>query len=379
MIHKSDRSFEEVLNRINMDELSQLFDKIGPEDVKKAMDLAATEKRLSVSQLAALLSPAAAPYIEEMAQISSKLTLKYFGRAVMLYLPIYISNYCENRCVYCGFSAGNSVKRRQLSLEDIEKESKAIAKEGEVKHILVLTGEAPKKAGLDYISDAVEILKRHFSSVSIEVYPMTTDEYATLGKIGVDGVTVYQETYNRERYAELHPSGKKRDFNYRLNAPQRGAEAGLRSVGIGALYGLSDCRMDAFLTALHGRYLSDRFLNVEFSLSLPRITPAAGGFQSENLMDDALFVQVLLAFRLFLPRLGINVSTREQASFRDNLLGIGLTRMSAGSRTSVGGYDQSDPSEDQFSIGDTRSVGEVITDLKRQGYQPVHKDWELLV
>ena len=379
MIKKSDVNFSQILARIDQTKLKTRIENSTKLDVENAIKKASQEDLLSTNDLAAFLSPVAGDYLEEMAQISSKLTLKYFGKAIVLYQPIYISNYCENSCLYCGFSVENQISRKILTADEIHKEAKAISASGEVRHILLLTGEAPKRAGFDYILNAVEILKLYFSSVSIEVFPMDQAQYEQLEKAGVDGLTVYQETYNRKLYAILHPSGGKSDFDYRLEAPHRGAKAKLRSVSIGALYGLGDCRLDAFLSALHGRFLSDRFIDVEFSLSIPRMTDAAGGYKPNETMSDELFVQTLLAFRLFLPRLGINVSTRENSEFRNNLLGLGATRFSAGSKTAVGGYQEVNPSTNQFETGDNRSVEEVKSDLKAMGYQPVHKDWELIV
>lgn len=379
MIRKTDTSFADVLARVDGKKLEQDFLAVTPEAVLHSIQRAKNEEWLQSEDLIALLSPAAAYYIEEMAQVAARLHLKYFGKAITLYQPLYIANYCENQCLYCGFSSKNQIERKQLTFEQIENEARAIAADGEVKQILILTGEAPKRSGFEYILGAVEIMKRYFSSISIEVYPMETQEYRRLKEAGVDGLTIYQETYNRENYLKYHPSGRKGDFDWRLATPQRGAEAALRAIGIGALYGLSNCNFDAFCTALHGRYLSDRFLDVEFSLSLPRIQPASGGFQCEQVMDDTSFIQTFLAFRLFLPRVGINVSTRESQALRDSLLGLGVSRLSAGSKTSVGGYDREHLTEDQFDVADSRSVAQVKADLKSMGYQPVHKDWELFV
>ena len=241
----------------------------------------------------------------------------------------------------------------------------------------MLTGEAPSRAGFSYIKDAIRVLKKYFDSISIEVYPMSTTEYGELKEIGVDGLTIYQETYNRERYSYLHPSGKKSDFDWRLGTPQRGAEAGLRQIGIGALFGLSDCRIDGLCAGLHAQFLQNSYLGSEFSLSLPRIREATGEFESSQIMSDKLFVQTLLAYRIFLPRVGINLSTREGATLRNNLLGLGVSKLSAGSRTSVGGYYEN-KTEEQFSMADTRDVKTVKADLKRLGFQPVHKDWQQL-
>lgn len=369
-IDPNDETFNCVLQRIDKADLQQRFLQVTSDDVSRSVERAVAEAWLSASDLIALLSAEAASHIDEMARAAAALHLKYFGKALTLYQPLYIANYCENQCVYCGFNCKNQIERQQLSFEAIEAEAKAMTADGEIKQILILTGEAPGRSGYDYIKKAVQITERYFDSVSVEVYPLSTDEYRGLKAVGCDGLTVYQETYDRERYRTYHLKGRKTDFDWRLNTPERGAMAGLRSIGIGALYGLSDCTFDAFCTAMHGRYLSDKYSETEFSLSLPRIQPAVGDFVPVEIMDDAKFIQYLLAFRLFLPRLGINVSTRERKEMRNSLLGLGISRISAGSKTSVGGYRFAEPTtEDQFDIADNRTVAQMKADLTAMGYQ----------
>jgi 2-iminoacetate synthase len=325
----------------------------------------------------ALLSGRADAHLEAMAQRARKLTIQYFGRTIQLYSPLYLSNFCNSECLYCGFSRQQRIARRKLSLAEIEIEAGHIADTG-IRHVLILTGEAPKVTPMEYLIEAVELLKSHFASISIEIFPMDTPDYARLKEAGVDGLTLYQEVYNRETYAQLHLAGQKADYGYRLDAPERGATAGFRSVNVGALLGLADPRKEAFLTGLHAAYLMDKFPDTEISLSMPRINPAEGGFQPEFLVPDPLFVRILCAFRLFLPRAGIPISTREPATFRDHLTHIGATRFSAGSRTDVGGY--SEPEENhspQFEISDHRSVPQVAAAIRAGGFQPVYKDWEI--
>ena len=332
---------------------------------------------MSDKEFAWMLSEDARSSLEEMAQTARAITLKNFGRTIQLYTPLYLSNYCENRCVYCGFNADNHIERKRLSLEEVEKEARAIA-QTELKHILILTGESRTMSPLSYIKECVTILKKYFTSISIEIYALTEAEYAELVLCEVDGLTIYQETYNEKVYEDMHPSGPKRDYAFRLGAPERGARAGMRSVNIGVLLGISDWREEAFRLGLHARSLQDRFPDVEIGVSLPRIRPHAGSFEAPYKVDDRAMVQIITALRIFLPRAGISISTREEPGFRDNLIPIGLTRMSAGSSTYVGGHAvgiESAGDKPQFEISDKRSVAEMMAVLQRKGYQPVLKDW----
>lgn len=324
------------------------------------------------------LSPAAEPHLEAMAQKARQLTIQYFGRTMQLYIPLYISNYCSNECVYCGFNRANRIRRKKLTLEEVAAEAQAISRT-EMKHILVLTGEARKVTPMDYIEDAIRVIRKRFSSVSIEMFPMDEAEYRRLKTAGVDGLTLYQEVYDREIYARVHPVGNKADYRYRLEAPERGARAGIRMINVGALFGLGENRREAFLAGMHAKYLEDTFLDTEISLSLPRMNEAEGGYTPSYPVDDKSFVQFILAYRLFLPRCGITMSTREPAHLRDRLMFLGVTRMSAGSRTDVGGYTKpKDCSTAQFEISDERDVAEIVQTIRNQGFQPVFKDWDLI-
>ena len=342
-------------------------------DVEHAL----SAERVDEQGLLALLSPAARDYFEPMAVKARDITLRHFGRTIQLYIPLYLANYCSNSCTYCGFSAKNKIGRSKLTMDEIEGNAAEIAKTG-MKHILILTGESRAESPPEYIIDAVKILRKYFVSVSIEVYPMETDEYRALKDAGVDGMTIYQETYDPDVYSAVHPSGKKRDYVYRLDTPSRAAEAGFRWVNIGALFGLADPLKDAFLTALHAKYLQDKYIDTEISLSLPRINEAEGGFKAVRKLDDTGYVQFILAFRLFLHRAGIAVSTRERAQFRDRLIPLGITRMSAGSVTSVGGYGGDVKGVPQFEITDCRGVDEVKAAIVSRGYEPVFHDWVAL-
>jgi len=322
-----------------------------------------------------LLSPQTPASLERMAEKAHALTLQHFGRAVQLYTPLYLSNYCDNACVYCGFNRNADIPRRKLTLGEVEEEARVISSTG-LRHVLILTGGSREESPLSYITECVRVLNGYFSSISIEVYELTEEEYAHLVSEGVDGVTIYQEVYNEEIYGRVHPSGPKSDYRFRLDAPERAARAGMRCVNIGALLGLAPWRREAFFTALHAEYLQDHFTDTEISVSVPRIRPQNTGFKPACSVSDRNIVQMMLALRIFLPRVGITLSTRESASLRENLLPLGVTRMSAGSTTTVGGRIASGSGEPgQFEISDTRDVKHIREVLAEKGYQAVLKDW----
>jgi len=333
---------------------------------------------LSSTDFLTLLSPRASEHLEIMAHKAHRLTVQHFGRTIQLFIPLYLSNQCTNQCAYCGFNRNNSIIRNTLSLAQIEEEAVAIAATG-MRHVLFLTGESPQHTPISYLTTAAEILKRHFASVSIEIFPLDKADYHRLQQAGVDGMTIFQETYDEQTYQRVHLAGPKMDYRFRLDAPQRGASAGLRAVNIGALLGLSEPRREIFLTGLHGRYLEFTCLDTEVSISLPRFNEAEGNFQPEYRVDDPSFIQFMSALRLFLPRAGITISTRENARFRDRLLYLGATRFSAASSTCVGGYSGSTAQQSQqFEITDNRSVEEVVAAIIANGYQPVFKDWDMI-
>ncbi|MBM7855437.1 2-iminoacetate synthase [Desulfohalotomaculum tongense] len=327
----------------------------------------------------ALLSPKAAAYLEPMAQKAHRLTVQHFGHTILLYTPMYLSNYCTNRCVYCSFSADHRVVRKKLTLEQVEKEAQSIAATG-LKHILILTGESPEYSPVSYIANCVQVLKEYFHSISIEIYPLSTEDYARLIGAGVDGLTIYQEVYDEETYRQLHPRGPKRNYRFRLDAPERGCQAKMRGVNIGALLGLEDWRKEAFFTGMHANYLQNKYLDTEISVSIPRIRPNAGGFTPRFDVTDRHLVQIILALRLFMPRVGITISTRERAELRNHLVKLGITKMSAGVSTEVGGHYNREESSGtgQFEISDQRGVDEIRAMLLEMGYQPVFKDWQSL-
>ncbi|MDY0307800.1 MAG: 2-iminoacetate synthase ThiH [Desulfovibrionaceae bacterium] len=358
--------------RLSQTPLQPHFEAVSGDDVRRIIG----RERVDASGFLALLSPAAAPHLEAMGRRAHALTLRNFGRTISLFTPLYVSNHCANHCRYCGFAAPNTIPRTQLSLDEVRAEGQAIAATG-LKHLLLLTGEAPRKAGVEYLEACVRVLRPLFPSISVEVYPMETADYARLVQAGVDGLTVFQETYDPVLYAQLHPAGPKRDYAFRLNTPQRGAEAGMRVVNIGALLGLTDWRQEIYATGLHAAWLQKRYPGVDVAVSLPRMRPHAGAFQPACVVSDRELVQAMTALRIFLPRLSITISTREAPDFRDNILPLGVTRMSAGVSTAVGGHAK--PAETgQFEISDPRSVDEMKESLRKRGYQAVFKDWEPL-
>lgn len=367
-------SFYDICAKYNDSPLTEQFESITAEDVRRTL----AQEKIGPEGLLTLLSPAAVPFIEEMAQKASRLTLQHFGRTITLFTPLYLANFCTNRCVYCGFNTNNKIYRSQLTLDQVEKEAKAISSTG-MKNLLILTGDARAKSSPEYIKSCVNILNKYFPSVCIEIYAMTEEEYAELAKAGVDGMTMFQETYNEQLYPTLHPAGPKHDYRFRLDAPERCCKSGMRVVNIGALLGLDEWRHDALKTGLHASYLQDKYPQVDIAVSLPRMRTHVGHFEQTCVVNDTDMVQNLLALRIFLPRVGITVSTREKPEFRNNIMPLGVTRMSAGVSTEVGGHvkaeDDSNKSA-QFDISDDRSLEEMCAAISSKGFQPVFKDWE---
>lgn len=328
------------------------------------------------SDLGSILHDDSRDLLEGLARASREVTRRYFGYAISLYAPLYISNYCENDCAYCGFQAHARIARKKLDSEDIRSECRTLYEKG-IRSILILTGESRKHSPVSYIREAVVTARAFFPNIALEVYPLETEEYHDLFVAGVDGVTLYQETYNRERYAEVHPAGRKRDYDYRRNAPERMAKAGIRHISLGVLLGLSDWREDVPSLFEHLRWLEARYPGVEYSLSFPRLQKIAHDDHQYFTVSDADMLKLICTARLLFPRVGINLSTRERAAFRDYVFEFGVTRMSAGSSTKVGGYAhrESDEGDTQFHVNDTRSLDEVRTMLAGRGFDPVITDW----
>lgn len=366
-------SFYQLLQKYPLSKLQEHWDNARANDIDRALSVA----KLSMMDFLYLLSPAISDsQLETLAHRAHQLTCQRFGRTIQLYAPLYLSNECHNGCKYCGFSAENhELRRKTLNDEEILREAEHLHKLG-FQHILLLTGEAPEVAGIDYLEHAVQLLKGKFSSLSIEVFPMDTADYQRLAAAGIDGLTLYQETYDQQLYPELHPYGGKSDFRYRLEGPERGGAAGFRRIGLGALLGLGDYLSDAFYTGLHARYLMQKFWRSLVSVSFPRLRPAIGGFSPRSIVSDRQLTQLICALRLLLPDAGLVLSTRESAELRDNLLPLGITQMSAGSCTAPGGYEGHETEAEQFAINDQRTPAELSATLRERGYETVWKDWD---
>lgn len=340
-------------------------------DVKRA--LAHTSR--SPEDFAALLSPAAMPHLEEMAQMARQETKKHFGNSVYMFTPLYIANYCENYCIYCGFNCHNKINRAKLNKEEIEHEMDAIAKTG-LQEILILTGESRHMSDVRYIGEACRIAKKYFRVIGLEVYPMNSDEYAYLHECGADYITVFQETYNSDKYETLHLAGHKRVFPYRLNTQERAIIGGMRGVGFAALLGLDDFRKDAYATGMHAYLLQRKYPHAEIAFSCPRLRPIINN-DKINPMDvhEAELVQVITAYRLFMPFANITISTRECARVRDNVIDIAATKISAGVSVGIGGHEGEEKGDGQFEISDGRTVDEVYEAILAKGLQPVMSDY----
>ncbi|MDD4599913.1 2-iminoacetate synthase [bioreactor metagenome] len=363
---------KELLRHYDGFDFDAFFNNLTLKDVDRVL----AKDRLVPEDYLTLLSPVAVGRLEEMAQRAQADTIKHFGRTIQLFAPIYVSNYCINTCVYCGFNHDNEFARRHLSLDEVDKEARVISQMG-LKHILLLTGEHPTKSTVHYMGDCVRVLKRYFSCISVEVYALTEAEYRQLIEAGVDGMTMYQEVYQKDLYRPLHPSGPKKDYLFRLDAPERACQAGMRTVTLGALLGLAPWRQESFFTGLHAAYLQSRYPAADIQVAPPRLRPCHGGFQAISPVSDADLVQYILAYRIFMPHSGITVSTRERSELRDQLIRLGVTRMSAGVSTAVGGYSDK-KEEGQFELADERGVEEIRMMLKNNGYQPVFQDWHYL-
>ena len=349
------------------------YDKYTAKDVLNAIN----KSNRTPEDFAALLSPAALPYLEQMAQAAKDEKERHFGNSICFFTPIYIANYCENYCIYCGFNCHNKIKRAKLNAQEIEEEMEAIARSG-LQEILILTGESKKMSSVEYIGEACKIARKYFKVVGLEVYPMNSDEYAYLHKCGADYVTVFQETYNSDKYETLHLAGHKRVFPYRLNAQERALKGGMRGVGFAALLGLDDFRKDAFATGMHAYLLQRKYPQAEIAFSCPRLRPIINNDRiNPKDVHEAQLLQVVTAYRLFMPFASITVSTRECARVRDNLVQIAATKISAGVSTGIGSHakDIEDKGDDQFEISDGRSVDEIYNDLLKVGMQPVMSDY----
>ncbi|WP_299218952.1 2-iminoacetate synthase ThiH [uncultured Aquimarina sp.] len=366
----SDTSFKHIFDQYNWDHvLSDILSKT-EQDVQKALNAG----NRTIEDFKALISPAAKPYLEQMAQLSYQVTKKRFGNTIQMYAPMYLSNECQNICTYCGFSITNKIPRRTLSDEEILREVDFLKSKG-YDHILLVTGEANRTVGVDYINNAIRLIRSKFANITIEVQPMDQKDYELLIDSGLYAVLVYQETYHKGEYKKNHPKGRKSNFDYRLETPDRLGKAGIHKIGLGALFGLEDWRVDSFFTALHLQYLEKTYWKTKYSISFPRLRPHSGGLEPKVEMTDSDLVQLICAFRLLDEDVELSMSTRESEVFRENIVNLGVTSISAESKTNPGGYVVEPQSLEQFEISDERSTEEIVTMLKSKGLEVVWKDW----
>ncbi|MBL4653439.1 MAG: 2-iminoacetate synthase ThiH [Flavobacteriales bacterium] len=364
-------SFENVISKLNWTDVEQSIYSKNSADV----EIALSKTKRDLEDFKALISPAAEPYLEQMAQMSQTLTQKRFGKTIQMYIPLYLSNECQNICTYCGFSLDVKIPRKTLSDSEIIEEAKVIKSLG-YDHILIVTGEASKTVGVDYFKNAIRLLKPYFSHIAIEVQPLEQTEYEELITDGLNTVLVYQETYNEENYKKHHPKGKKSNFNYRLNTHDRLGKAGIYKMGLGVLIGLEDWRTDSFFCASHLEHLEKKYWQSKYAISFPRLRPCAGGIELKSVMTDKQLVQLICAYRLFNEEVELSMSTRESAKFRENIIKLGITSISADAKTDPGGYANPNVNLEQFEINDKRPTFEFIKAIKANGYEPVFKDWD---
>ncbi len=364
-------NFKNIFELYNWDTLEKEIYNVSSNDVQQVL----LKDKMTLEDFKVLISPAAKPFVEQMAQRSNALTKKRFGNTIQMYLPMYLSNECQNICTYCGFSMTNKIRRKTLSDKEILEEVAHIKSLG-YDHILLVTGEANSTVGVSYLKNAICLIRKHFSNISIEVQPLDQEEYETLIEEGLYAVLVYQETYHKATYKSHHPKGKKSNFDYRMNTPDRLGKAGVHKIGIGALFGLEDWRVDSFYTALHLKYLQKTYWKTKYSISFPRLRPHQGDVQPKVEMTDADLVQLICAYRLLDEDVELSMSTRESANFRNNIINLGITSISAESKTNPGGYTVAPESLEQFEISDERSTEEIKQMIQSQGYEVVWKDWD---
>ncbi|MCM5662066.1 2-iminoacetate synthase ThiH [Galbibacter mesophilus] len=363
-------SFQDTFLQYSWDEIHQSILAKTENDVIRALE----KSKRDLEDFKALISPSAKPFLERMAQESKRITKRRFGNTMQMFAPMYLSNECQNICTYCGFSFTNKIPRKTLTDAEILKEVDFIKSKG-FDHILLVTGEANTTVGVQYLNNAIQLIRKHFSNISIEVQPLDQDEYELLKTSGLYGVLVYQETYHQEEYKKHHPKGKKSNFFYRLETPDRLGRAGIHKIGLGALFGLEDWRTDSFFTALHLHYLKKTYWQTKFSISFPRLRPFSGGLDPKVEMTDPDLVQLICAYRMLEEDVELTISTRESETFRNNIVNLGITSMSAESKTNPGGYVVDKQSLDQFEISDERSTEVITKMLAEQGIEVVWKDW----
>lgn len=367
--------FADIIDSFSWEDTVKGVDAVSDADVKRVLHKAHIQ-RLNPEELAVLLSEAAKNHLEEMASISKAVTDERFGKTVSLYIPMYVSNACTNKCIYCGFNHDNPLARVTLSQDEVERECKAIKRLGPFDNLLVVAGEYPSLSGVEYLKNTLRTCGKYFHNITVEVQPMRAADYSSLVEEGLYGVVCFQETYNREAYRKYHPHGMKSHFDWRLNGFDRMGEAGVHKIGIGALLGLEDWRAEAVMMGRHLRYLQKKYWRSRFSINFPRLCPSETGFNPNVIVSDKDLLQLILAFRIFDHDIDISISTRERPALRDNLVSLGVTSLSAGSKTEPGGYEVFPEALEQFTTTDTRTPTEVAQAIENRGYQPVWKDWD---
>ena len=372
--------FADLIDEYDWDKTVSDIGNATADDVRRVINrVRRSKKPISAEELGILISPAAYPFVEEMAEMSRQITLERFGKTISLYIPMYVSNACTNKCVYCGFNHDNPFTRVTLTEKQIEDECRAIKDLGPFENLLIVAGEYPTICGVDYIERVLKVCRTYFHNLSIEVQPMRARDYKRLTEQGLYGVICFQETYNREAYKKYHPRGMKSHFDWRLNGFDRMGEAGVHKIGLGALLGLEDWRGDVVMMGRHLRYLQKKYWRSRYSVNFPRLCPSESGFKARSTLSDRDLVQLIVAFRLFDPDVDISISTRENSALRDNLIPLGVTSLSAGSKTEPGGYHTYPEALEQFSTNDERSPREVEKAIEKKGYQPVWKDWDAVM
>lgn len=364
--------FSDEIKRYDWDDTTRAINSKTARDV----EIALSKEHLNIDDFMALISPAAEPYIENMAQLSHKYTMERFGKTISMYIPLYVSNACSNYCVYCGFNHNNPMQRTTLTMEQVKAECEAIRRLGPFENLLIVSGEFPSVNGVDYIEKVLQTARPYFNNLTIEVMPMKENDYYRLTQSGLNGVVCFQETYNEANYKKYHPKGMKSIYEWRLNGYDRMGAAGVHKIGMGVLIGLEDWRTDVTMLARHLQYLRRNYWRTRYSINFPRMCPSEGGYQPKVVMSDKELAQLTFAFRLFDHDVDISYSTRENPAFRANMLRLGVTSMSAGSKTEPGGYATSPDALEQFEVSDDRTPLEVANEIRALGYEAVWKDWD---
>lgn len=364
-------TFKSLFKTYDWDSITAKIQQVTEAEVIQSL----SKNKCTLDDFLNLLSPVAQNHLEAMAQKSHNLTQQRFGKTIQMYAPLYLSNECQNICTYCGFSMDNKIKRKTLTPTEIEAEISVLKAAG-FDHVLLVTGEANYTVNLQYFLQVMPLIQKHFSNISIEVQPLSLEAYEALHKAGVHSVLVYQETYREATYKQYHPKGKKSNFEFRLETPDNIGKAGIHKIGLGVLLGLEDWRTDSFFTALHIDYLQKTYWQTKYAVSFPRLRPASGMIAPNFILEDRDLTQLICAYRIWNPELELSISTRESEKFRNHIIPLGPTTMSAGSKTNPGGYSVAPQSLEQFEISDERSASEMAAIIKKIGYEPVWKDWD---